>query len=332
MDGDVTSFMGTSQYSRVDLTGDDFRFKASLYIEGANHGQFNTGWGRNDYGMPLGLLLDTRTIMDPEEQRQIAKVYFHSVLKVGLLDDHAYLPILKDARYGAKWLPDRYMINNYEDPHVSWLARFEEDIDPSTGTGDGVTIQTENLSKWRETQVDLKYRPLDSHVVALAWDERVHEEPGRYSITFDGQTDLTEGASLVFAAADAGIGTLPKGFEPEDEEGAEEVSSEADDEEEEAPLDWAIVLTDAAGEEARLAFSHDSPLYQQVKAYTRRIPDLESGSASEVVMRRFEFPLKAFVEANAALDLSAVVEIRFQFDLSKRGSIVIDDIGFATTR
>ena len=49
MDGDVQSFEGTSQYSRVTFPRDsEQKFKASLYVVGANHGQFNTTWGNRD--------------------------------------------------------------------------------------------------------------------------------------------------------------------------------------------------------------------------------------------------------------------------------------------
>lgn len=52
MDGDVQSFDGTAQYSRVTFTDSgDFRFRSSLFVEGANHGQFNTTWENLDTGL-----------------------------------------------------------------------------------------------------------------------------------------------------------------------------------------------------------------------------------------------------------------------------------------
>ena len=51
MDGDVQSFMGTQQYSRVSFSENPAQpmFKSSLYLLGANHGQFNTSWGNLDW-------------------------------------------------------------------------------------------------------------------------------------------------------------------------------------------------------------------------------------------------------------------------------------------
>ena len=48
MDGDVQSFEGIAQYSRVTFPGDDYHFRSALYVVGANHGQFNTTWGNTD--------------------------------------------------------------------------------------------------------------------------------------------------------------------------------------------------------------------------------------------------------------------------------------------
>jgi hypothetical protein len=73
MDGDVQSFEGTSQYSRVTFTDpDDFHFRSSLYVTGANHGQFNTTWNNLDTSWFRAWALDLDGIMDGEAQRDVA--------------------------------------------------------------------------------------------------------------------------------------------------------------------------------------------------------------------------------------------------------------------
>jgi hypothetical protein len=64
-----------------------------------------------------------------------------------------------------------------------------------------------------------------------------------------------------------------------------------------------------------------------VKAETRRAGMIDFIPRSEIVMRRFRFPLRDFVAANPGLDLAHLREISFAFDRSPRGSIVLDDIG-----
>ena len=74
-DMQVWSFVGLSQYERVTFTDDEYWFKATLYIYGANHSQFNTTWGRFDYREPKIKLFDQRSVMPAQEQKQIVQVY-----------------------------------------------------------------------------------------------------------------------------------------------------------------------------------------------------------------------------------------------------------------
>jgi len=324
MDGDIPTFKGSSQYSRATFSGPDKGFKASVYVKDANHGQFNTSWGRNDFGLPFKFLLDERPIIDGDAQRRIAKVYLSAFLQSTLMGKTAYRPLFEDARNGAAWLPDDYLINNYSDGATTWLANFEEDIDPSTGSSTGVKIDAQNLSIWKETYIELKQTHLDSEVAVLAWDDRVHKQRAQYSIDL-GKTPpgIGAGTDLVFSLSNAGIDTLPDSFHP----ASAANESETDDE---RPLDWSIVLADSHGTEAILPLSHDQVLYPQIKGHTRRAAALNGLPPSEIVMRRYHFALKDFVAANPKLDLAGLKQVRFVFDKSPRGAIALDDVGLAS--
>ena len=56
-DSDVDFFAGARTYRRVKFTDRNYWMKTALYIHRANHGQFNTVWGRYDAGPPLKHLL-----------------------------------------------------------------------------------------------------------------------------------------------------------------------------------------------------------------------------------------------------------------------------------
>jgi len=325
LDGDVSSFMGSSQYSRIDITHDDtgegFHFKSTLHVSGANHGQFNTGWGRNDMGGLWGLALDTGPIMDPEEQRRIARVYFSAFLEVVLRDDLRYLPIFADVRRAARWVPDTFYLQAYSDSRHVVLAHFDEDLDPATTSLAGGWIEGQHLTKWREQWIKLKWKPLDTHVAVIAWDEEAEQETASFAVSLpEGAVETGPGGQVVFSLSAADEDTLPEDWEEEDEAAA------SDDEPE--PLDWSVVLTDASGQSARLALSHERLLYPQIKKVTRRASFLEFGATSEVILQRFAFELDDFVGENPAFDARAVREIRFVFDRSPAGAVIIDDIGF----
>ena len=321
MDGDVTSFVGSAQYARAGFSGAIPAFKASVYVVGANHTQFSSGWGRYDVWLPSKFLLDERPIIAPEDQRQILKVYLSAFLQATLTGKDAFRPLFQDARNGTDWLPRVYLVNNYADSDTTWLANYAEDTDPTTGTAAGVRITGENLSVWRESFVDLKSAPLGAYAAVLGWDERFSKRPASYAIEMgEAASGANANTALVFSASDAGISTLPEGFHFKDS-GSQKTNDAR------GPVDWTIILTDANGSEARLALSQDALLYPQIIGRTLRIAALNSTASSEIVLRRYQYALKDFAAANPHLDLAHLRSVRFEFDRSTRGVIVLSDVG-----
>lgn len=303
MDGDMNSFAGASQYARTALTPGSSHFKATLYVKDANHSQFNTRWGRNDYSGALGFLLDDRAVIDAGAQRQTAKAYLSAFLQASLKGEDGYRAMLKDPRRGAAWLPDLYLSANYAEAGGVTLADYDEDLDVDSGSRPDVTILAQGLSAWREIFPRNKFRDLDTRQALIAWDHKVHAAPA-YGLRFAPLAAPVDG-DLVFGLSQSGEG------------------SQAD------KLDWTVVLKDAAGLEARVPLSADQALYPQIKGQTRRLAFAESAPPSEIVMRGYRLPIAAFASANPRLDLTRIAAVRFDFDRSPQGSIVLDDVGFS---
>ena len=308
MDGDVESFEGVGQYSRTMFSGDDYRFRSSLYVVGANHGQFNTTWENMDIGLYRGWALDTGRIMDREAQRDVARVYFTAFLEVVLNDRTEYLPIFRDSRYAAAWLPETFFINQFSDSTERTVVDFEEDIDPTTMSNGHIVV--ENMSRWYETGNELKYDELNTHSMVVAWDDRYSDESASVSFMFD---QPVGGDVLVASISAIDIPTLPPDFESDDDEAS------GDDEE---TLDWTVEVADSSGFVASLPLSFDSPLYPLINAVTRRASFLEGEERTEILFRRFELPLGEFGIVNS----NEIARITFRFDRSKRGAIIIDDL------
>ena len=171
--------------------------------------------------------------------------------------------------------------------------------------------------QWLERWADLKETPLETQVAFIAWDTRVHRRGATYRLQLNTSQPVEPGTALVFGASEASIETLPKDSKVE--------GPRTNDDK--APLDWSIVVTDASGQKARLPLSHNQPLYPQVKAETRRAGMINFMPRSEIVMRRFRFPLSDFAAANRSLDIAHLRENRLRVDRSPRGAIVLDDIG-----
>lgn len=143
-DGDINNFRGKRQYHRTDFDTDDDGFKATLYIADANHSQFNTQWGRMDASLPKGLFLNRRQLMDPQDQRQIAKAYVSAFFEDVFHGHSSYENLFRSYRYGQDWLPDTTLVNQYENADYIPIIRFHH---RKPAFDDGVTTGTSGFTK-----------------------------------------------------------------------------------------------------------------------------------------------------------------------------------------
>lgn len=146
-DADVVKFMGSSQYQRATFRGNDRHFKSALYVDRANHGQFNTVWGEYDMPGPLRTLQNVAPLLSGEDQRRIAKVYVAAFLETVLHGDRTYLPIFCDARFATPWLPAARYSARFSDSSFQPVSDFEEDLDLETATIAGGTESAHDMDE-----------------------------------------------------------------------------------------------------------------------------------------------------------------------------------------
>ena len=182
--------MGSRQWDHVRYTQPGPWFKAEIYAYRANHGQFNTVWGRSDAGDgPLSWFLNLKPLMPGEEQRRISKTYISAFLEATLHDRREYIPLFQDWRVARGWLPDTLYVNRYQDSSYVPLAGFQEDADITTTTAPGGRIAGENLSIWREGRIPWRQGDRDYNGVFLGWNRAKGAPAASYAIT------LPEGAA-----------------------------------------------------------------------------------------------------------------------------------------
>jgi len=324
MDGDVQTFEGVAQYSRVRFSGDDYRFRSSLYVVGANHGQFNTTWENLDTSPFFAWTLDTAGIMPPEQQRDVARVYFGAFMEAVLFGREDYLPLFKDARYGADWLPSTFFINQFTDSNQRVIVDFEQDMNLLTLDQPGGRVSTSNLTRWFEAGNQLKYDELDTFSLFAAWDNAVNEETAAIRFELAAAEKMT---SLILSLSPADMATKPTDWKEENSGDA----NATDEATEQSPLlDWTVVLIDARGRRASTPLSQDSPLYPLINARPRRADFLDSTDPSEMLFRRFELVVADFEQTDPEFDSNRVTAIEFLFDRSPRGAIALDYIALDT--
>jgi dienelactone hydrolase len=318
-DADVSTFMGLRQFNRVYFTDDHFWFKSAVYIYRANHNRFNTAWSVSDATGPSGWLINDKPIMDIESQRKVAKVLISAFLEATLNNRDEYLPMFEDIRKAGQWLPEDIYINRYEDSNFIIIADFEEDFDVTTTTIPGGRLHGENLLTWKEAPVPYRTKgdsTQENSTVVLEWANENGQDPnssdiGSYTVTLSPEVvkelELNRNMSIVFS-----IG--------------------AGDEEQIEPLDLTIELCDNEGNCAALPLSSVGPVHPALPVRLAKWKWLEKKSIetfSERIMQTYEMPIHSFIGNNSLFDPSKLQSIRFIFDRSDKGSIMLDDIGFS---
>lgn len=311
-DTDVESFHGLRQYHRVAFPDAGDWFKSALYIHRANHGQFNTVWGREDTGPPGSWFLNLEPLLAGQEQRTVAKVMITAFLEATLHQRREYVEAFRDPRRIRDWLPDTEYRHQFEDATFRPIADYEEDVDVTTAAVPGATVRAVNLDVWREGALPLR-----------------------------GDDDqLNNAVYLGWANGDASYGVeLPSGYRLPAAVGSEPVlvmslsaGGETDRPATEGPLDFTVELEDRSGRVALVAVSRYAPVPPPLRTpRLLKTDDLSRevyGEVWEPILQTFAFPLRWFTAAQPSFDPTTIRVIRFRFDRSPEGTVIIDDIGF----
>ena len=312
-DGDIRAFEGAVQFQRIHYKDDpDYHFKASLYILGANHGQFNTVWGKKDAPPPAVNFYDLDGIMPGEEQRRIAQVYLTAFLKASLQNDRGYLPIFHNYRSAQQWLPATYCINAFADSTYRYVNKETDSLDLTKIAFAGGSSIGEFLNIWRQGKIVLKDGTAAGTGTFLGWHQFSQTNWPAYVITLPpNRLKLTPDSILVLALA---------GADNEDFI-AEEVENKK--------IDFTIALIDGKQAIAELPLSDDGYLYPSIKPKLMKASFLDPIDSPDYVFQTFEFPLAHFMARNPDFEPAALQQIQLRFDKTPKGMIILDSVAFA---
>jgi hypothetical protein len=310
-DADVFFFAGSRQFDRVRFTGLGRYFKSELYLYRANHGQFNTVWGRTDIAGPRNWLLNLRPLLKGDEQRRIAKVYISAFLEATLHNRREYVPLFADYRCGRQWLPDTLYISRYLDSSNNTIANFNEDADVTTTTIAGGRLTAQNLALWREGRIPFRDGDRECNGVFLGWD-RSHGA-GSYSIalpaTLSKEWKLTPQSVLTLSIA---------------------ATDESEMEEAGVP-DLTVAMETEDGAVGRALLSRFGTLLPPIETRFMKLELLDRKlykSPTEPVFQGIRVPLSAFAAQNSHFDIAKLKNIRLEFDRTPSGVVIVSEIGF----
>ena len=300
-DADVSSFLGSGQWDHVRFGGDVDCFKSELYVYGANHGQFNTVWGRTDTRGPRGWFLNLRPLLSGADQRKIAKVYVAAFLEATLHGRNEYRQMFRDYRQAREWLPKTEYVDRYLDSTNTVISDFSEDADLTTTTLPGGTIDGRNLSEWHEGKIPFRNGDRGYNGVFLGWN----------------------GASASYAL------NLPPGIAEAGDLLTMSIAVTADGEDE-SPTDFSVALKSEDGVEVRLPLSGFRMLRPPMPVRFTKVEYLDRllyKEPSEPVFQSVEIPLREFAAVDRRFDAKKLRSVRLIFDRTPASELLISQIG-----
>ena len=308
-DMDVNSFAGANQYYRTQFTENSEFFKSHVYIYGANHGQFNTAWGRHDAVGVGNMLFNNAELLPGEQQSLAAEVLISSFLEATLKGNDQYRMVFKDLGYAREWLPETMYISNYWDANTTMISSYEEDYDPGTTTLPGGRLEGESLKAWKEDKVQMEFTDDQYSAVSLEWDNTAAapSTPAYKVLLPDSGMETSMESAIVFSIANNDA-TLKTG-------------------ETDALVDLTISVEDENGNVGRLPLSHVSPLLPMFEGVLTKRPLGFIQTINEPVFQNFSINMSDFIEVNSNLMPQRISKISFAFDQTAKGNILIKDIG-----
>lgn len=297
-DQDVSTMMGEKQYNNIYFSenSEETYLKSSVYIMGANHGQFNTTWGQYD-GVPgTNGFLNTNNFLEDTEQQLIAKAYIRTFLDRTLLNQNEFDTLLSDNKEYRNYLPRTVYITNYMDSNFKRYCSFDEDTDIIHGVTEDVVIHCYGMNEWKErTDVYGNGTDGENYVLECTWEETVNPS---IEILFP-ITDLSAGC-LTFRIADMR------------EDTADGISA----------LDYIVELHDVHGN--MVSVTNPKTVYPTLAVQLYKQDVFFDSYEYKHQMQTVQIDAEMF--KNEAFDYSAVNKMVIIMDEGENGQIILDDV------
>jgi hypothetical protein len=329
-DADEVSFWGMRPYRRLQYTDSISRFKSGVYIHHANHGQFNSTWGNSDFGAPTKWLLNLEPLLKEEQQQETAKVFVSAFAEATLKNKQEYNAIFKNVAVAKQWLPTEHYLTHFESSNLLSIADFEEDLDITTAK-DSTRLQATDVALWKEQILPTRDKnSQENSGVILGWDYENSKSSAKKSVY---EVGLSNAATSLFSLESSLQITLGAGNHKWLEVNLtdEEKKDKKDDEKREVPqLDFTIQLTDILDQTVAIKVSDVKGIPKPLKTRFTKYKFLDKemiGDDWEVQLQTYHFPIPIFTTKNANFNIEQIKSLKFIFDQTDYGVVVVDEIG-----
>ena len=308
-DQDVSVFMGSRQYENVSFTGEQDCLKSMLYIAGANHGQFNTEWGRFDMTGPAGLLLNVKNLLTAGEQQDILLTFAGVFLDVTMKGDDTFRSLLSDCGEYAAYLPDTVYMQSYEDSGFRLLADFEDSADLTSEQDGDVEVLVTGASSWDESV---------AYYANPAMDDG--EGLGTYVLNVNWTGSNAASLEFRFHAYDGSGRCVQFDIADTDEVAVADGKYEN--------LDCAVCLRDLHGHSATVRMEDYLTVYPPLPIALGKLQFLVGEEEFKTLGQTCRIPVADFLAVNPELDVTQLTRLTLVFDEREKGSAAVDNVGF----
>ncbi|HPM75696.1 MAG TPA: hypothetical protein PK961_01300 [bacterium] len=148
-DGDVSDFQGLYMYDRaLPVDEEQTADKGAMFVQGANHGQWNTVWAPG--GDPWPISSPNVPLMSAEDQQRIGLLFVTGWYRWTLQGRKCYRLMAAGEREFPSFPTDIRLNRLYQGMDREYLAHYEEDDVTTTASWAGATIAGANLALWNE--------------------------------------------------------------------------------------------------------------------------------------------------------------------------------------
>ncbi|WP_310603851.1 poly(ethylene terephthalate) hydrolase family protein [Anaerosporobacter sp.] len=304
-DQDVQTVMGNKLYKNTTFSGEGDFFKSAIYIAGANHGQFNSEWGRYDMGFPLKYFLNVKNMIAVEEQEDILKIFTKIFLDVTLKQDTTNKDLFNNYLAYESYLPKTIYQQMYQNSSFECVSDFEEDSDLTTATMEGATISVLHTRVWEEMKTAYgDGGTKENYVLRMKW-----KNTSMATVKFKIPSYDMTGKNLQFDIADLQ---------------EEEIQTQL--------IDGTVRITDSFNHVANVKISDCAIIYPTLPVQLYKVSFLMNEYEYKHQMQTVSMKEEQFLADNPEIKTNNITSIEIIFDCMEYGNIKIDNVGFEKNR
>ena len=224
----------------------------------------------------------------------------------------------------------------------------------------GVVFSSDSVAVWKEALVPFRSRgSTQAHnAVTIGWNNRIAGDDTtklgtaasfamQVSDSLRSAWNVGTSSSLVFSLSPTDAKPGPRAAardttkktdslsKPAPKKAAPKKPKTKDAKPDTVPIDLSIEVTDAGGRTASVPLSAYGVVRRPLESYVYRRAGRDKqrfANVYEIVLQTYASPLADFTRVTPGFDPARMVRVRWRFDRSIAGTIILDNIGFSNMR